>query len=249
VRSSVRPSVTPSVPSSTGPGANPAYTTSAPAARPGPGPAVTGEAAGGAKPVPQPSGKPPAWLKTFATALGWKPQNPPVRPGVPEALPPGQNANWVQHAISRGTVGSDAPRGRARDTFAPHSADWTRTQQFTPNDIQSQDVNPEGWINLHPNDRMDFFTLRGADDPANVTYWPPDTSQNPDMTPLAVIPGATTPYPSSDYGAGAYAVNNGEPAAQWIPAGVNSAYTAPSPPQATASPVASYQPDPAQEWL
>lgn len=247
MKSSVAPSVAPSVPSSTGPGANPAYTISKPAAQTGPAPAVTGEAAGGAKPVPQSSGKPPAWLKTFASALGWKPQNPPVNQGFPEALPNGQGANWVQPAVARGIVESDMPRGRAKDTFAPRSGDWTRTQQFTPNDIHSQDVTPEGFINRHPNDRLDFWTLRGADDPDNVIYWPADTSQLPSLTPLAGIPGAVKPYPSSDVGG--YAVNNGDVGGQWSPEGVNSAYTEPAPPQAPASPAASYQADPAQEWF
>jgi hypothetical protein len=247
MRSSVTPSVKPSVPSSTGPGANPAYTTAPASAQTYPAPATTGEAAGGARPVPQYSGKPPAWLKTFATALGWKPQNPPVHPGMPEPLPGGQDANWVEPAITRGTVESDMPRGRAHDTFAPGSGDWTRTQQFTPNDIQSQDVTPEGWVNRHPNDRLDFFMLRGADDPANVTYWPADTSQLPDITPLAVVPGSITPYANPDVGG--YAVNNGDAASEWIADGVNSSYTEPAPPQATASPVSSYQSDPAEEWF
>ena len=247
MRSSVTPSVAPSVPSSTGPGANPAYTVSAPAARVSPAPAVTGEAAGGAKPVPNRTGKPPAWLKTFAPAFGWKPDNPPVNQGIPEALPGGQGANWVQPAIARGIVESDMPRGRAHDTFAPRSGDWTRTQQFTPNDIQSQDVTPEGFINRHPNDRLDFWTLRGADDPANVTYWPPDTSQLPALTPLAGPAGPVTPYPNSEVGG--YAVNNGAVGGQWTPGGVNSSYTEPAPPQPTSSPSSSYQPDPAQEWL
>jgi hypothetical protein len=247
MRPSVKPSVRPSVPSSTGPGANPAWTAAPASAATYPGPAVTGEAAGGAKPVPQHSGKPPAWLKTFATAIGWKPQNPRVHPGDPEPLPAGQNANWVQQAITRGTVESDMPRGRAHDTFTPRSGDWTRTQQFTPNDVQSQDVTPEGFINRHPNDRLDFFVLRGADDPDNLPYWPMDTSERPDITPLAVMPGSTTPYPSPDVGG--YAVNNGGPGGEWTPDGVNSAYTEPAPPQATAPAASSYQPDPAQEWL
>lgn len=247
MRPSVAPSVAPSVPASTGPGANPAFTTSKPATRPGPEPAVTGEAAGGTKPVPNRSGKPPAWLQTFASAIGWKPRNPPVHQGAPEALPPGQGANWVQPAITRGTVETDTPRGRAHDTFAPKSGDWTRTQQFTPHDIQSQDVDPRGFINRHPNDRLDFWTLRGADDPDNVTYWPAETSQLPDLTPLAVIPGGVKPYPTNDVGG--YAINNGAAPSQWNPAGVDSAYTEPAPPQAPASPSASYQPDPAQEWL
>jgi hypothetical protein len=249
VKSSVKPSVTPSVPSSTGPGANPSFTVAKPSAAVYPAPATTGEAAGGAKPVAQPSGKPPSWLRTFATTMGWKPANPPVQPGSPEPLPPGQHANWVQQAITRGTVESDMPRGRAHVTFAPRSGDWTRTDEFTPNDIHSQDVNPEGWINLHPNDRMDFFTLRGADDPANVTYWPAETSQLPDITPLAGMPGDITPYPNSDYDVGGYAVNNGGVASQWTPDGINSAYTEPSPPQATATPSSTFQPDPAEEWL
>lgn len=247
MRPSVAPSVAPSVPSSTGPGASPAFTVSTATAPASPAPAVTGEAAGGAKPVPNGAGKPPAWLRTFASAIGWKPSNPPVRPGVPEALPGGQGANWVQPAITRGIVESDMPPGRANVTFAPRSGDWTRTQQFTPNDIQSQDVDPRGFINLHPNDRLDFWTLRGADDPDNVTYWPAETSQQPDITPLAVIPGKVTPYPNSDVGG--YAVNNGDPASMWNPDGVNSSYTEPAPPQATASPASSYQPDPAQEWF
>jgi hypothetical protein len=247
VRSSVAPSVAPSVPASTGPGANPAYTISVPAARTGPGPAVTGEAAGGAKPVPNGPGGPPAWLRTFAPLLGWKPVNPPVRQGDPEALPPGQDAPWVQGAVTRGTVESDMRTGRAKDTFAPRSGDWTRTQQFTPNDIQSQDVTPTGFINRHPNDRLDFWTLRGADDPDNVTYWPAGSSQLPDLTPLAVIPGGVKPYPAQ--AVGGYAVNNGAEASQWTPDGVNSAYTEPAPPQATAGPAPAYQPDPAQEWF
>jgi len=247
MRSSVQPSVKPSVPSSTGPGANPAYTVSAAPAATYPAPATTGAAAGGAQPVPQSAGKPPAWLKTFVTAMGWRPANPPVRPGFPEPLPRGQAANWVQEAVTRGTVESDMPRGRVRDTFAPRSGDWTRTQQFTPNDIQSQDVTPEGWINRHPNDRLDFWTLRGADDPANVTYWPAETSQRPDITPLAVIPGSTTPYPNPEVGG--YAINNGDAPSEWLADGISSSYTEPAPPQATASPVSSYQPDPAEEWL
>jgi hypothetical protein len=247
VRSSVAPSVAPSVPASTGPGANPAFTIPTPAPAVFPAPATTGQAAGGAKPVPQPSGKPPAWLKTFASAIGWAPSNPPVQAGIPEALPQGQGANWVQPAIARGIVISDEPPGQAADTFRPRSDEWTHTDQFTPNDIQSQDVTPEGFINRHPNDRLDFWTLRGADDPQNVIYWPPETSQTPDSTPLAVIPGATTPYPSADVGG--YAVNNGAAASQWVPGGVNSAYTEPAPPQPTATATSDYQPDPAQEWL
>jgi hypothetical protein len=247
MRSSVAPSVVPSVPSSTGPGANPAYTVSKTVAPAAPAPAATGYAAGGAPAIPNRSGGPPAWLKTFASGLGWKPQNPPVNQGYPEALPGGQGANWVQPAIVRGEVQSDAPRGRAHDTFAPRSGDWTRTQQFTPNDIQSQDVTPEGFINRHPNDRLDFWTLRGADDPANVTYWPSDTSQLPDITPLAVMPGNVKPYPNPDVGG--YAVNNGDAPSQWTPGGVSSAYTEPAPPQDTASPSSSYQPDPAAEWF
>jgi hypothetical protein len=228
MRSSVAPSVAPAVPSSTGPGANPAFTVSRMPAPVSPAPAVTGYAAGGTKPVPDRSGKPPAWLATFAAAVGWKPDNPPVRQGMPEALPGGQGANWVQPAIARGIVESDMPPGRAHDTFAPRSGDWTRTQQFTPNDIQSQDVDTAGWINRHPNDRLDFWTLRGADDPDNITYWPAETSQNPDVTPLAVIPGNRS---------------------TWVPDGVNSAYTEPAPPQPTASPAPAYQPDPASEWF
>ena len=247
MRPSVKPSVRPSVPSSTGPGANPAYTVAPEPTATYPGPAATGEAAGGARPVPQHSGKPPAWLKTFATAMGWRPQNPPVHQGDPEPLPAGQPANWVQQSITRGITESDMPRGRAHDTFAPRSGDWTRTQQFTPNDIQSQDVNERGFINRHPNDRLDFWTLRGADDPDNLIYWPAETSQRPDITPLAVMPGSVQPYPNRDVGG--YAINNGDAPSLWVPDGVDSAYTEPAPPQATASPVPSYQPDPAEEWL
>lgn len=249
MKSSVKPSVRPSVPSSTGPGANPAYTVSAAASQVGPGPAVTGEAAGGTPPVPQNSGKPPAWLKTFAAAFGWKPQNPPVHPGMPEALPDGQGANWVQPAIARGITESDMPRGQATATFPPrpNPGDWTRTQQFTPNDIESQDVDPRGFINRHPNDRLDFWTLRGADDPENVTYWPEETSQRPDITPLAVIPGPLTTYGNAEVGG--YAINNGDVGSEWNPDGVNSSYTEPAPPQPAASPVSSYQADPAEEWL
>jgi len=212
-----------------------------------PAPAVTGEEAGGVKPVPNATGKPPAWVQTFARAVGWSPRNPPVHDGDPEALPGGQVANWVQPAISRGTVESDWNPGRAHDTFAPRSGDWTRTQQFTPNDIQSQDVDPRGFINRHPNDRLDFWTLRGADDPSNVTYWPPDTSQLPDITPLAVMPGTVKPYPNS--AVGGYAINNGDAPSQWTPDGVDSAYTEPAPPQSTAAGSSSYQADPAQEWF
>jgi hypothetical protein len=179
--------------------------------------------------------------------LGWRPVNPPVHQGFPEALPEGQDANWIQGPITRGIVESDMPAGRAHDTFAPRSGDWTRTQQFTPNDIQSQDVDERGFINRHPNDRLDFWTLRGADDPANVPYWPEDTSQRPDVTPLAVIPGSLTPYPNSDVGG--YAFNNGDVGGEWTPDGVNSSYTEPSPPQPAASPVSSYQADPAEEWF
>jgi len=247
VKSSVAPSVAPSVPSSIGPGASPAFTVAKPVIPFVPAPATTGEAAGGTKPVPNGTGKPPSWLKTLASAVGWSPQNPPVRPGIPEALPGGQGANWVQPAITRGIVESDAPVGRASATFAPRSGDWTRTQQFTPNDIQSQDVNERGFINQHPNDRLDFWTLRGADDPANVFYWPSETSQQPDITPLAVIPGTATPYPNSTIGG--YAINNGDAPSQWTPDGVDSAYTEPAPPQATAAPASGYQPDPAQEWF
>jgi hypothetical protein len=246
VRPSVTRAVRPSVPASTGAGANPAYTVSAPAKSAGPPPAVTGYAAGGAKPVPQSSGKPPSWLRRFAQHA-WKPVNPPVHPGLPEALPEAQPGAWVQPAITRGIVPSDAPPGRAHDTFTPRSGDWTRTRQFTPHDIQSQDVDPRGFINRHPNDRLDFWTLRGADDPDNVTYWPAGTSQLPAVTPLAVIPGAVRPYPNRDVGG--YAINNGAAASQWTPGGVSSAYSEPAPPQATSAPDASYQPDPAQEWL
>jgi hypothetical protein len=247
VRSSVKPSVAPSVPSSTGPGANPAFTVTKQAASTVPAPAATGEAAGGTPPVPQPTGKPPAWLRTFASAVGWKPSNPPVHPGLPESLPPGQGANWVQPPVTRGITESDTPAGRAHDTFTPRSGDWTRTQQFTPNDIESQDVDPRGFINRHPNDRLDFWTLRGADDPDNVTYWPMETSQNADSTPLAVIPGTVKPYPSD--AVGGYAINNGAAPSQWNPAGVNSSYTEPAPPQATTPASSAYQPDPAQEWF
>ena len=168
---------------------------------------------------------------------------------MPKVLPAGEGANGGRSrpAVSRGITESDMPAGRAHDTFAPRSGDWTRTQQFTPNDIQVQDVNERGFINRHPNDRLDFWTLRGADDPANVTYWPPDTSQLPDITPLAVIPGPLTPYPSSDVGG--YAFNNGDVGAEWNPDGVNSSYNEPSPPQPTAAPATSYQADPAEEWL
>ena len=131
---------------------------------------------------------------------------------------------------------------------APVSGDWTRTQQFTPNDIQSQDVDPRGFINRHPNDRLDFWTLRGADDPDNVTYWPSDTSQLPDSHAAGRHRGpGPALYPASEVGG--YAVNNGDVGSQWTPAGVNSAYTEPAPPQASASAASSYQPDPAQEWL
>jgi hypothetical protein len=248
MRSSVAPSVAPSVPASTGPGANnPAMTIPAPATANYPSAAATGEAAGGTRPTPNGGGRPPAWMRTFASAIGWKPSNPQVNQGRPEALPGGQGANWVQPAIARGISQDDAPRGRAADTFKPQSGDWSHQDQFTPHDIQSQDVDPRGFVNLHPNDRQDFFIRRGSDAIGNVTYWPAETSQTPDSTPLAVIPGALKPYPNRDVGG--YAFNNAGPASQWVPGGVNSAYTEPAPPQPTAQPAADFQADPAQEWL
>jgi hypothetical protein len=94
---------------------------------------------------------------------------------------------------------------------------------------------------------MDFFTLRGSDDPDNVTYWGPEASQLPDITPLAGMPGPNTPYPNRDVGG--YAINNGGVGGLWTPQGTNSGYSEPSPPQMTSTPDSSYQPDPAAEYF
>jgi hypothetical protein len=247
MRSSVSPSVAPSVPASTGPGASPAYTSVKPVATFVTPAATTGEAAGAPKDVPNGAGEAKTWYSYWAQKVGWKPTNPKVNQGVPAPLPPGQHANWVQGPAVSGTVESDMPPGRADVSFGTPTHDWTRTKTTIPVHRQSYDVTSTGFIQEHAGERQDFWIMRGAEDPDNKLYWMDGASQLPDVTPLAVIPGPTTPYASSEVGG--YAVNNGAVPSMWRAAGVNSGYNEPAPGQPTSSPDPTYQPDPALEWL
>ena len=134
----------------------------------------------------------------------------------------------MQPPYPRGRVTPVASKGRP-STRELGASQWSRTTEYGLNDVQSQDVDPAGWINRHPNDRPEFTILSGATADGNVYYWPEKTSQNPVMTPLAVTGSRT--------------------GSSWTPAGVSSAYTEPAPFQATATSSGGSYVDPAEEWL
>jgi hypothetical protein len=148
--------------------------------------------------------------------------------GDPPATAAGQQIPWVQPSYPRGRVTPVAEKGRP-STRGSGASQWARTTRYGLNDVRSQDVDAAGWINQHANDRPEFTILSGATAEENVYYWPGQASNNPVLTPLAVT-GART-------------------GSSWTPAGVSSAYTEPTPFQATAtSPGGSYV-DPAEEWI
>jgi hypothetical protein len=206
----------------------PLFTTAKVAKAPYPAPAVTGPEATGQKPeTPVTTGKTVQWPKSPGTGLK-SPPRPVSDLGDPPPTETGQQIPWVQPPYPRGRVTPVARKGRpsTRETGA---SQWSHTTEYGLNDVQSQDVDSAGWINKHPNDRPEFTILQGASADSNLYYWPDPTSQNPVMTPLAVT-GTRT-------------------GSSWTPAGVSSAYTEPTPFQATAtSPGGSYV-DPAEEWI
>lgn len=206
----------------------PLFTTSKAAKAPYPAPAVTGPEATGQKPAkPEPSGKTVQWPRSPTTGLA-SPPRPVSDLGDPAPIPPGQSLPWVQPPLGRGLVTSVLGKGRPR-TRQGGASQWSRTTEYALNDVQSQDVDPAGWINRHPNDRPEFTILSGATADGNVYYWPDKTSQNPVMTPLAVTGKRT--------------------GSSWTPAGVSSAYTEPAPFQSTATTPGGSYADPAEEWL
>jgi hypothetical protein len=206
----------------------PLFTTAKVSKAPYPAPAVTGPAATGQKPEkPVTSGKTVQWPKS--PGVGLKPPPGPVSDlGDPPPTALGQRIPWVQPPYPRGRVTPVARRGRPR-TKGSAASQWSNTTRYDLTDVQSQDVDAAGWINQHPNDRPEFTILQGATADENLYYWPTDTSQNAVMTPLAVT-GART-------------------GSSWTPAGVSSAYTEPTPFQATATTPGGAYVDPAEEWL
>lgn len=206
----------------------PLFTTAKTSTAPYPAPAVSGPAATGQKPEkPVTSGKTVQWQKSPPTGLK-SPPRPVSDLGDPPPTARGQQIPWVQPPYPRGQVTPVARKGRPRTTEGGASQ-WSRTTEYSLTDVQSQDVDAAGWINQHPNDRPEFTILSGATADGNLYYWPAGTSQNPVMTPLAVT-GART-------------------GSSWTPAGVSSAYTEPTPFQATATSPGGTYVDPASEWF
>ena len=205
----------------------PLFTTAKAAKAPYPAPAVTGPEATGQKPEkPVTSGKTVQWPKSPPTGLRTPPR-PAGDLGDPPPTALGQQIPWVQPPYPRGRVTPVAKKGRP--TREAGASQWSHTTEYGLNDVQSQDVDAAGWINRHPNDRPEFTILSGATADGNVYYWPTATSQNPVMTPLAVTGSRT--------------------GSSWTPAGVSSAYTEPTPFQATAASSGGAYVDPAEEWL
>jgi hypothetical protein len=206
----------------------PLFTTAKTAKAPYPAPAVSGPAATGQAPEkPVSSGKTVQWPKSPGVGLK-APPRPAGDLGDPPPTTLGQQIPWVQPPYPRGRVTPVAVKGRP-STRGSGASQWQRTTEYELTDVQSQDVDAAGWINRHPNDRPEFTLLSGATAEGNVYYWPAPTSQNAVMTPLAVTGSRT--------------------GSSWTPAGVSSAYTEPTPFQATAaSPGGSYV-DPASEWI
>ena len=193
-----------------------------------PAPVVTGPEATGQKPEkPVTSGKTVQWPKSPGVGLK-SPPRPASDLGDPPPTALGQELPWVQPPYPRGRVTPVASKGRP-STRAGTASQWSRTTEYGLNDVQSQDVDPAGWINRHPNDRPEFTILSGATADGNVYYWPAAATANPVLTPLAVT-GART-------------------GSSWTPAGVSSAYTEPAPFQATATSSGGSYVDPAEEWL
>jgi len=217
------------VPSATSSPSAPLFTTSRATTTACPPPAVTGPQATGQQPEPpQRAGVPVQWRKSPPTGLR-TPPGPAGQLGDPPPTAAGQALPWVQPPYPRGRVTPPvASKGRP-STRQGGASQWSRTTRYDLNDVQSQDVDPAGWVNRHPNDRPEFTILSGATADANLYYWPAPTSQNPVITPLAVT-GART-------------------GSSWTPQGVSSAYTEPTPFQPTATDPGGAYVDPAQEWL
>lgn len=206
----------------------PLFTTAKAAKAPYPAPVVTGPEATGQKPEkPVTSGKTVQWPKSPTPGLK-SPPRPVSDLGDPPATALGQQIPWVQPPYPRGRVTPVARKGRP-NTREAGASQWSRTTEYALTDVESQDVDPAGWINAHPNDRPEFTILSGASAESNVYYWPTATSQNPVMTPLAVTGSRT--------------------GSSWTPAGVSSAYTEPMPFQATATAPGGSYVDPAEEWI
>jgi hypothetical protein len=221
--------VAPSVPSATSSPSAPAWTTAkaAPIAQ-FPAPVVTGPAATGQKPeAPQRTGIPVQWRKSPTTGLV-SPPRPESDLGDPAPVYGGSREPWVQPGVVRGRVTSVLGKGRPNTRMGGASG-WFRTAIYALTDVHSQDVDSAGWINRHPNDRTEFFPMRGAEAPEDLYYWPSDATNNPVLTPLAVTGSRS--------------------GSMWTPDGTNSAWVEPAPFQATAGPTGGGYIDPAEEWM